>query len=243
LPDRFRRTKLKHDSEFYVGENATLTHPVRQTIENFSMKAELVIAVTATPQGVRPRRPTGPRGTALARHRATDMRRSPSRLPALVRQSILRLRGQNVMLDADLARMYAVDVRVLNQAVKRNRQRFPADFMFQLSQAEEAFLRSQIVILESGRGTHRKYRSFAFTEQGVAMLSSVLRSPRAIAVNIEIMRAFVQLRRMLDSNAELAHKVAELERTYDGNFKAVFEAIRQLMAPPATSAKRIGFRR
>jgi hypothetical protein len=105
------------------------------------------------------------------------------------------------------------------------------------------FLRSQSVILRSRHGTHRKYRPFAFTEQGVAMLSSVLRSPRAIAVNIEIMRAFVQLRRMLDSNADLARKLAELEQKYDGQFTAVFDAIRQLMAPPASTGRTIGFRK
>jgi len=147
------------------------------------------------------------------------------------------------MLDVDLARLYRVDVRTLNQAVKRNRDRFPSDFMFQFDAGEAPFLRSQSVILRSGHGTHRKYRPYAFTEQGVAMLSSVLRSPRAIAVNIAIMRAFVKLRRMLDSNAELARKLAELERKYDGKFQTVFEAIRQLMAPPAPAHRQIGFRR
>jgi hypothetical protein len=160
-----------------------------------------------------------------------------------VEQAIVRIRGLNVMLDADLARLYGVDVRALNQAVKRNRDRFPSDFMFQLDATEAPLLRSQSVILRSRHGTHRKFRPYAFTEQGVAMLSSVLRSPRAIAVNIEIMRAFVQLRRMLDSNADLARKLSALERKYDGQFKVVFEAIRQLMAPPAMSGRAIGFRR
>ena len=160
-----------------------------------------------------------------------------------IEQTIVRVRGLNVMLDADLARLYGVDTKVLNQAVRRNKARFPDDFMFQLTEGEAGSLRSQFVTLEHGRGRHRKYRAYAFTEQGVAMLSSVLRSPRAIAVNIEIMRAFVGLRRMLDSNAELARKLAELERKCDGKFTVVFEAIRQLMARPSGSGKRIGFRR
>ena len=194
-------------------------------------------------------------------------------IPNPIQDAIVRVRGLNVMLDADLAALYGVSTRALNQAVRRNRQRFPSDFAFRLTATESlrsqtvisnapapksslrsqsvtlkasadgASLRSQSVILKPGRGTHRKYPPYAFTEQGVAMLSSVLRSPRAIAVNIEIMRAFVQLRRMLDSNAELARKLADLERKFDGQFKVVFEAIRQLMAPPAPTAKRIGFRR
>jgi hypothetical protein len=168
---------------------------------------------------------------------------TPTSGPATpIQQAIVRIRGLNVMLDADLARLYGVDVRTLNQAVKRNRDRFPSDFMFQLDAAEAPFLRSQYVILRSRHGTHRKYRPYAFTEQGVAMLSSVLRSPRAIAVNIEIMRAFVQLRRMLDSNAGLARKLEELERKYDGQFRTVFDAIRALMSPPTTPRRAIGFR-
>ena len=160
-----------------------------------------------------------------------------------IEQAIVRIRGLNVMLDADLAELYGVATKVLNQAVRRNASRFPADFMFQLEPGEAAALRSQTVTLGAGRGTHRKYLPLAFTEQGVAMLSSVLRSPRAIAVNIEIMRAFVQLRRMLDSNADLARKLKDLERKYEGKFQVVFEAIRRLMAPPATGGQRIGFRR
>jgi hypothetical protein len=182
---------------------------------------------------------------------------SPTEVSERIERAIVRLRGQNVMLDADLARLYGVETKALNQAVRRNIDRFPSDFMFQLNPDEAAALRSQFVTLNAGRGHAllrsqsvtsngrggRRHLPYAFTEQGVAMLSSVLRSPRAIAVNIEIMRAFVQLRRLLDSNAELARKVAELERKYDGKFKAVFEAIRQLMAPSATAGKRIGFRR
>jgi hypothetical protein len=155
-----------------------------------------------------------------------------------IKDAIVRIRGQNVMLDSDLAALDEVDVRTLNQAVKRNIERFPADFMFRLRAEEGRPLRSQTVILESRRGRHRKYDALAFTEQGVAMLSSVLRSPRAIAVNIEIMRAFVQLRRMLASNDGLARKLDELERKYDGQFKVVFEAIRR----PVSTSKRFGSR-
>jgi ORF6N domain len=158
-------------------------------------------------------------------------------------RAVVRVRGQSVLLDADLAALYGVETKVLNQAVRRNRERFPRDFTFQLTGTETNSLRSQVVTLKRGRGSHRKYLPYAFTEQGVAMLSSVLRSPRAIVVNIQIMRAFVQLRRVLDSNADLARKLAELEQKYDGQFKVVFEAIRQLMTPPVTSAKRIGFRK
>lgn len=158
-----------------------------------------------------------------------------------VNSAILLVRGQKVMLDADLAELYGVQIRVLNQAVRRNLSRFPDDFMFQLSADEAVRLRSQTVTLETGRGRHRKYRPLAFTEQGVAMLSSVLRSPRAVQVNIEIMRAFVRLRLLLGSNAKLARKLASLERKYDKQFNAVFQAIRQLMIPPLPARRRIGF--
>lgn len=128
-----------------------------------------------------------------------------------VEQAILVLRGHRVLLDTPLAEMYEVETRSLIQAVKRNRERFPEDFMFQLGEAEVERLRSQTVILKTGRGQHRKYLPFAFTEQGVSMLSTVLRSPRAVQVNIEIMRAFVRLRQMLQANAGLAKKLAALE--------------------------------
>ena len=114
--------------------------------------------------------------------------------------------------------------------------------MFQLTEAEAAFLRSQTVTLKAGRGQHRKYLPYAFTEQGVAMLSSVLRSPRAVRVNIEIMRAFVRLRELIATNRDLARRLDELERRYDAQFKGVFDAIRQLMAPPAKARRSIGFR-
>jgi hypothetical protein len=158
-----------------------------------------------------------------------------------ITRAIVMLRGHRVLLDADLAALYGVPVKVLNQAVRRNRERFPADFMFQLSSEEAAGLRSQTVTLKTGRGAHRKYRPYAFTEQGVAMLSSVLRSPRAVLVNIEIMRAFVRLRQILASNLDLARRLDELERRYDARFKVVFHAIRDLMQPPAPPRKRIGF--
>ena len=160
---------------------------------------------------------------------------------ARIERTVLRLRGSNVMLDTDLASLYQVDVRVLNQAVRRNRERFPTDFMFHLTAQEADSLRSQIVILKSGRGRHRKYVPYAFTEQGVAMLSSVLRSPRAVRVNIEIMRAFVRLRQILESNAQLARKLDALEKKYDAQFRVVFDAIRELMAPSVPKKRRIGF--
>jgi DNA-binding PadR family transcriptional regulator len=136
---------------------------------------------------------------------------------------------------------YGVEIRVLVQAVKRNIERFPDDFMFQLTKEEYGVLRSQIVILKRGRGKHRKYLPYAFTEQGVAMLSSVLNSKRAIKVNIEIMRAFVRLREMLASNKELARRLDELEKKYDKQFKLVFDAIRELMQSPEPKKRPIGF--
>jgi len=154
--------------------------------------------------------------------------------------AILVMRGQNVMLDGDLAMLYEVVTGAINQAVRRNRARFPADFMFQLTAREAARLKSQIVI--SNRRGGRRSRPYAFTEQGVAMLSTVLRSPRAIAVNIEIMRAFVRLRRLLKSHVELARKLDAMEQKYDGQFRSVFQAIRELMAPPKAPLRKIGFR-
>jgi hypothetical protein len=149
------------------------------------------------------------------------------------------VKGQKVLLDRDLAALYGVDTKVLNQAVRRNIERFPADFMFALSLQEFAILRSQIVTSSWG-GT--RLPPMAFIEQGVAMLSSVLRSPRAIQVNIEIMRTFAQLRAMVVAHHDLARKVEELERKYDGQFKVVFQTLRQIMAPPARKQGRIGFR-
>jgi hypothetical protein len=166
-----------------------------------------------------------------------------------VESSILLIRSQKVILDRTLAKLYGVSTKVLNQAVKRNPERFPADFMFQLTmeearelEAREGRLRSQIVTLKKPRGKHIKYRPFAFTEHGILMLSSVLKSERAVQVNIEIMRAFVRLREILASNAELTRRLDAFERTYDGQFKIVFEAIRKLMLPPVHRRKPIGFR-
>jgi len=159
-----------------------------------------------------------------------------------IEHAILVLRGQKVMLDSELAALYEVPVKALNQAVKRNLDRFPEDFMFQLSQEEATSLRSQSVTSKAGRGG-RRTEPYAFTEQGVAMLSSVLHSQRAVHVNIEIMRAFVRLRQMLQQNTELARKLAALERKYDGQFKMVCEAIRDLMTPAPKEKPRIGFRR
>ena len=180
-----------------------------------------------------------------------------------IAQSIYLLRGQKVMLDFDLAALYGVAAKVLNQAVKRNHERFPTDFMFRLSSEEVAYLRSQLVtsslqsvkdegipsnwsqIVTSSR-KHRgvTYRPYAFTEQGVAMLSSVLNSERAVKVNIAIMRAFVKLRETLETNRELARQFTELEKRvgkHDEKIDAILEAIRQLMAPPKKPRREIGF--
>jgi hypothetical protein len=157
-----------------------------------------------------------------------------------IERSILLIRGHKVMLDADLAELYGVETRALLQAISRNQKRFPEDFMFQISKEEYELLRSQIVISKKGRGG-RRYLPYVFTEQGVAMLSSVLRSERAVQVNIEIMRAFVRLRRMLASNEDLARKLAALEKKYDSQFRVVFDAIRELMAPPEPNKRKIGF--
>ena len=145
-----------------------------------------------------------------------------------ITKAILLVRGQKVMLDSDLAQLYDVPTKALLQAVKRNEGRFPPDFMFQLDEPEHEALRSQSVTSKGGRGG-RRYLPYVFTEQGVAMLSSVLRSERAVLVNVEIMRAFVRLRQMVEDHQELARRVAELEHRYDSQFSAVFEAIRGLM--------------
>jgi len=161
-------------------------------------------------------------------------------LPAeRIESRIYLLRGHKVMLSTDLADLYEVEPRALVQAVKRNIERFPEDFMFQLSQEEFDNLKSQIVI--SSWGGLRRATPYAFTEQGVAMLSSVLRSKRAVMVNVEIMRAFVRLRQMLSAHADLARKLATLEKKYDAQFKVVFDAIRELMAPPERKKRPIGF--
>ena len=190
--------------------------------------------------------------------------------PENLAQLVFFIRGEKVILDADLADLYGVEARALNQAVARNRNRFPADFIFQLTATEMATLRcqfgiskksgdssqivtsneekagdiqglrSQIVISKKGRGG-RRYLPYAFTEQGVAMLSSVLRSQRAVEVNIAIMRTFVQLRCLMDTNRDLARKIEALEKKYDEQFSIVFAAIKKLIAPPVPTKKRIGF--
>jgi predicted restriction endonuclease len=144
------------------------------------------------------------------------------------------------MLDADLAVLYGVSTKRLNEQVRRNRSRFPDDFMFQLTREEVQSLRSQIATSKQGRGG-RRYAPLVFTEQGIAMLSTVLNSERAIQVNIEIMRAFVRLREMIATHKDLARKLEALERRYDAQFKVVFDAIRELMAPPESKKRKIGF--
>jgi len=156
----------------------------------------------------------------------------------IIERKILLLRGQKVMLDKDLAQLYGVTTFNLNKAVKRNLDRFPQDFMFQLTKEEFQNLIFHFGI--SSWGGTRKL-PFAFTEQGVAMLSSVLRSKRAIQVNIEIMRSFVKLRELLSSHKDLARKLDELEKKYDAQFRVVFEAIRELMTPPEKPKRKIGF--
>jgi len=190
--------------------------------------------------------------------RKTDTASTPTALlvPGKLATLVHYLRHEKVILDSDLAELYGVPTKVLNQAVQRNLGRFPSDFMFQLTENEEANLRSQIgtsknagnslrsQIVTLKRGQHRKYLPYAFTEQGVAMLSSVLRSERAVEVNIAIMRTFVQLRRLMESNALLAEKIEALEEKYadhDQQFQLVFEAIKQLIAAPTPPAKELGF--
>lgn len=155
------------------------------------------------------------------------------------------IRGERVMFDRDLAMLYGIETRVLKQAVRRNLERFPDDFMFELTDAEFADWRSQFVISNADK-IGLRYPPMAFTEQGVAMLSSVLRSPVAVEVNIAIMRTFVQLRRLMDGNKELARKIKTLEKKYDENFQVVFKAIKQLLAEDtlrkSDPKRRIGFK-
>jgi hypothetical protein len=177
--------------------------------------------------------------------------KEPSKLvPAdLIERRIIVVRDHKVLLDVHLAELYDVETRILLQAVKRNRSRFPSDFMFQLTGEEHEILRSQIVIssLDSyppGAGPRhggRRYRPYVFTEQGVAMLSSVLKSERAVAVNIAIMRTFVRLRQILATHKQLAERLLAMEKKYDGRFKVVFDALRHLMQPPQPPRRPIGF--
>ena len=172
----------------------------------------------------------------MAKHRITSL------VPAeRIERAILLIRGHKVMLDADLASLYDVETKQLVRAMKRNRERFPEDFMFQLTKKEFEDLRFQFGTSSFWGG--RRYRPYVFTEQGVAMLSSILRSKRAVAVNVEIMRAFVRLRALLATHKELAGKLEALEKKYDAQFRLVFDAIRELMAPPVPKTKQVlGFR-
>lgn len=165
----------------------------------------------------------------------------PNLIPVeIIEQRIFLIRGEKVMIDRHLAELYGVDTRSLNQAVKRNKERFPESFMFQLSTSE----RDEVITFCDNLAPLRFARTlpYAFTEQGVAMLSSVLRSKRAIQVNIQIMNTFVHIRRMLADNKELARRLNELERKYDSQFKVVFDALRQLITPPEKPKRPIGFR-
>lgn len=159
-----------------------------------------------------------------------------------IERSIHVVRGQKVMLDRDLAGLYGVLPKRLNEQVRRNLRRFPSDFMFQLTPDEHRSLRSQIATIATSRGAHSKYPPLAFTEHGVTMLSSVLRSERAIEVNIQVVRVFVRLRQLLVNHHDLARRLDDLERKYDGQFAVVFEAIRRLTVVPEPPRRKIGFR-
>jgi phage regulator Rha-like protein len=162
----------------------------------------------------------------------------------LIAPFIIIIRGQRVILDSDLARLYEVTTKRLNEQVRRNQDRFPEDFTFQLTDMEEECLRSQIATSKPGRGG-RRYHPYAFTEHGALMVASVLNTPRAVQLSVYVVRAFVQLREMLNNNAEMSRRLTELEaRTdkHDAKIGQIIEAIRQLMLPPETPQRRIGFR-
>lgn len=164
--------------------------------------------------------------------------------PERIEKAILLIRGQKVMLDEDLAAVYGVTTKRLNEQVRRNKDRFPEDFMFQLTKAEHDALRSQIATSKVGRGG-RRYRPYAFTEHGAVMLASVLNTSIAVQASIHVVRAFIRLREMLAGNAELARKLDQLERKYaqhDVQIQAIFDAIRKLMAPPKQKREPIGFK-
>jgi hypothetical protein len=158
-----------------------------------------------------------------------------------IERLILLIRGQKVMLDSALAELYGVETKVLNRAVKRNRERFPADFMFRLTFREVTALRCQFGTSNIGRGG-RRYLPYVFTEHGAIMAANVLNTPRAIEASVYVVRAFVRLRELIASNKDLAKKLAALEQKYDAQFKVVFDAIRELMTPVAPKPRRIGFR-
>ncbi len=195
-----------------------------------------------------------------AKAAAADAHGDLGNIASMIESQVLEIRGCRVLLAQQLASLYGVETKVLNQAVQRNSERFPKDFMFRLEREDMAVLRSQTVTLNAQaidskevsqaiglateRGSNTKYLPYAFTEQGVAMLSSVLKSERAIAVNIEIMRSFVKLRGMLSEHVDLKRKLTQLEKKYDDNFRAVFDAIHQLMDAPKPSpysGSKIGF--
>ena len=168
--------------------------------------------------------------------------------PESVERAIIVLRGRRVILDSELAALYGVTVSVFNQAVKRNMERFPADFAFQLTREEHESLRSQIVILKAGRGAHRKYLPYVFTEHGAVMAASVLNSPKAVEMSVEVVRAFVRLRQILAANRQLAARVDDLERkmnqsnaAHSNNIGTLFDAVRSLMTAPEKPKRQIGF--
>jgi phage regulator Rha-like protein len=158
-----------------------------------------------------------------------------------IEKTILLIRGQKVILDTDLAKLYGVTTKRLNEQVKRNKDRFPDDFMFQLTNQEVVRLRSQFATLKKGRGQHRKYQTYAFTEHGSIMAANVLNSKQAIMMSVHVVRAFVKLRELISTHTQLAKKIADLEKRYDHQFKIVFDAIRALMMPPNKPQKKIGF--
>ena len=168
--------------------------------------------------------------------------------PESVERAIIVLRGRRVILDSELAALYGVTVSVFNQAVKRNMERFPADFAFQLTREEYESLRSQIVILKAGRGAHRKYLPYVFTEHGAVMAASVLNSPKAVEMSVEVVRAFVRLRQILAANRQLSARVDDLERkmnqsnaAHSKNIGTLFDAVRSLMTAPEKPKRQIGF--
>ena len=157
-----------------------------------------------------------------------------------IERAIILVRGEKVMLDSELAKIYGVTTKRLNEQVRRNLNRFPSDFMFQLTLGEVESLRSQFATSNEGRGG-RRYLPYAFTEHGALMLANVLNNERAAQTSVMVVRAFVRLRQLLSSNAELARKLEAMEKKYDAQFKVVFDAIRQLMSPPTSDSRPIGF--
>ena len=160
----------------------------------------------------------------------------------LIENKIYFIRNKKVMLDGDLAELYGISTKRLNEQVRRNIDRFPEDFMFILSKEESDSLRSQIATLKKGRGQHSKYLPYAFTEHGAIMAATILNSPRAVEMSIFVVRAFVKLREMLSSHKDLKRKIEEMEKKYDSQFKIVFNAIKELMSPPEKPIRKIGFK-